>query len=74
MLNMLTDRSRLVFVGVFPPTTQLVHHGWYPLKLPLCLFQVATKGVVVSEELETSKTGVDLGRYVSIECNFEALG
>jgi hypothetical protein len=64
MFLLLPNRSRLLFLGLLPPPTQLLHRRrFHPPRLANL---AATKSIIVSEVLETSKEGVDLGRYARI--------
>ena len=72
MFYVFTDCRRFFCLGLFSSTTQFIHCSWYLDRLLFFLIivlltKVATKGVVVSDELETSKQSVDLGRCV-ISC------
>jgi hypothetical protein len=62
MFFVFTDCCRFILMGLLTSTAEFVHHGRYPLSGSQVSDVVATKGVIVSEELETSKQGVDLGR------------
>ena len=51
-------------MGLFTPTTEFNHDSGLLPHIEYELISVATKGVVVSNELVTSREGVDLGRYI----------